>query len=111
MQAGDIYLIEIPASGGHEQSGLRPAIIVQEMALEKLPTVLIVPPTSKQKAADFPFTFIIEPDQMNNLNAVSVALIFQLRAIDKKRVKNKIGKIGLEKMELLKQSLREIMEL
>ena len=111
MQAGDIYLIEIPASGGHEQSGLRPAIIVQEKALEKLPTVLIVPLTSKQKAADFPFTFIIEPDQMNNLNAVSVALIFQLRAIDKKRVKNKIGKIGLEKMELLKQSLREIMEL
>lgn len=111
MQAGDIYLIEIPASGGHEQSGLRPAIIVQEKALEKLPTVLIVPLTSKQKAADFPFTFIIEPDRVNNLNVVSVALIFQLRAIDKKRVKNKIGKIGLEKMELLKQSLKEIMGL
>jgi len=111
MQAGDIYLIEIPASGGHEQSGLRPAIIVQEKALEKLPTVLIVPLTSKQKAADFPFTFIIEPDRVNNLNVVSVALIFQLRAIDKKRVKNKIGKIGLKEMELLKRSLNEIMGL
>src|SRR3989338_3761102 len=111
MQAGDIYLIEIPASGGHEQSGLRPAIIVQEKALEKLPTVLIVPLTSKQKAAAFPFTFIIEPDRMNNLDVVSVALVFQLRAIDKRRVKNKVGKISLGKMELLKQGLREIMRL
>ena len=61
--------------------------------------------------ADFPFAFLIELDRLNNLDTVSVALIFQLRAIDKRRVKNKIGKIGLEKMELLKQSLKEIMGL
>jgi mRNA interferase MazF len=111
MPAGDIYFVEIPGSDGREQSGLRPAIIVQESALEKLPTVLIVPLTSKQKAAAFPFTFIVEPDRMNNLDVVSVALVFQIRAIDKRRVKNKVGKIGLEKMELLKQGLREIMGL
>jgi mRNA-degrading endonuclease toxin of MazEF toxin-antitoxin module len=35
---------------------------------------------------------MIEPDEFNNLNVVSVALVFQLRAIDKKRMKNKIGK-------------------
>jgi len=111
MPVGDIHFVEIPGSDGREQSGLRPAIIVQEKALEKLPTVLIVPLTSKQKAAAFPFTFIIEPNRMNNLDVVSVALIFQLRAIDKRRVKNRLGKIGPEKMELLKQSLKEIMGL
>ncbi|MBI4379260.1 MAG: type II toxin-antitoxin system PemK/MazF family toxin [Nitrospinae bacterium] len=110
MQAGDIYLVEIPPSGGHEQAGLRPAVIVQ-IASEKLSAVLIVPLTSKQKASDFPFTFIIEPHRLNNLDTVSVALIFQLRAIDKRRVKNKIGEIGLEKMKLLKQNLKEIMGL
>jgi len=46
MQEGDIYLVEIPLSGGHEQAGQRPAIIVQAVGLEKLPTVLIVPLTS-----------------------------------------------------------------
>lgn len=111
MQAGDIYLVEIPQSGGHEQAGLRPAVIVQTIASEKLPTILIVPLTSKQKAADFYFTFTIEPDRLNNLDTVSVALIFQLRAIDKRRVKNKIGELGLEKMKLLKQYLKEIMGL
>lgn len=111
MQAGDVYLVEIPLSGGHEQAGQRPAIIVQTVASERLPTVLIVPLTSKQKASAFPFTFIVEPDQSNNLDVVSVALVFQLRAIDKKRLKNKIGEIGLEKLELLKHNLKEIMGL
>lgn len=75
MQEGDIYLVEIPLSRGHEQAGLRPAIIVQATGLERLPTVLIVPLTSKLRATDFPFTFIIEPDNLN-----------------KRRLKNKIGK-------------------
>lgn len=118
MQEDDICLVEIPLSSGHEQAGLRPAIIVQAAALEKLPTVLIVPLTSKLKAADFDFTFIIEPDKTpylntrtNNLDVSSVALVFQLRAIDKRRLKNKIGKIGQAKLELLKQNLKEIMGL
>ncbi len=28
MQDGEIYFVEIPLSGGHEQAGLRPTIIV-----------------------------------------------------------------------------------
>ncbi|MDP2845937.1 MAG: type II toxin-antitoxin system PemK/MazF family toxin [Candidatus Methanoperedens sp.] len=63
------------------------------------------------RAADFPFTFMIEPDNLNNLDVVSVALVFQLRAIDKRRLKNKIGKIEQVKLELLKQRLKEIMGL
>ncbi len=111
MQKGDIYIVEIPVSGGHEQAGLRPAIIVQAAGLEGLPTVLIVPITSKQRAAEFPFTFIIEPDEFNNLDVISVALVFQLRAIDKKRLKNKIGKLKPVKLKLLKQSLKDIIGL
>lgn len=111
MQEGEIYLVEIPLSSGHEQAGLRPAIVVQASGSEKLPTVLIVPLTSKLKAAEFPFTFIIEPNQFNNLDVASVALVFQIRAIDKRRLKDKIGKIERAKLELLKQNLKEIMGL
>lgn len=111
MQEGDIYLVEFPLSRGHEQAGLRPAIIVQAIDFEELPTVLIVPLTSKTKASKFPFTFKIKPDKFNNLNAASVVLIFQLRAIDQRRLKNKIGRIGQTKLELLKQNLKEIMGL
>jgi mRNA interferase MazF len=111
MQAGDIYLVEIPSSGGREQAGLRPAIIAQTVDPERLPTILIVPFTSKVKAADFPFTLLVEPDPLNNLDAVSVALIFQLRAIDKRRVKSKIGRVEESKLRVLKEELRRIMGL
>ena len=84
---------------------------MQATGLEKIPTVLIVPLTSKKKAADFPFTFLIEPDRNNNLDVASVALVFQLRAIDKRCIKNKLGKLGRAKLELLKQMLKDIMGL
>ncbi len=42
MKIGEVYLVEIPAIGGHEQAGYRPAIIFQsEQRLEELPTILI----------------------------------------------------------------------
>ena len=66
---------------------------------------------SKIKAADFPFTLIVEPNQTNNLTITSVALVFQLRAIDKKRLKNKIGRMEQIKLGLLKRALKEMMGL
>lgn len=109
MQEGDIYFVEIPASNGHEQAGPRPAIIIQSSGIEKLPTVLVIPLTSKIKAIEFPFTLLIEPDRDNNLDFVSVALLFQLRAIDKNRLKNKLGKISLNKLKLIKNKISELM--
>lgn len=112
MKIGDVYLIEIPTVGGHEQAGLRPAVIVQsEERVKELPTIIIVPLTSKTKATIFPFTFLIEPDQLNNLSSSSIALVFQLRAIDKRRLKHKIGELEKSMILHMKQILKEIMEL
>jgi mRNA interferase MazF len=112
MEFGDIYLVEIPASGGHEQQGVRPAIIVQTSEnIEKVPTILVVPFTTQFKAANFPFTFVIEPDSTNNLASKSVALVFQLRAIDKKRLKNKLGNLSSKDVQTLKQYLEKTLQL
>lgn len=111
MKVGDIYLVEIPASGGQEQQGVRPAIVVQTSEnIERVPTVLIVPFTTQIKAANFPFTFVVEPDFTNNLTSISVALVFQLRAIDKKRLKNRIGSLKPDNMQILKQNLENILK-
>ncbi len=114
MIFGDIYLVEIPASTteGREQQGLRPAIIVQTSEnIDKIPTVLIIPFTTQIKASNFPFTFTVSPDSFNNLSSVSVALIFQLRAIDKKRLKNKIGKLNSKDTEVLKQTIKTLLNI
>lgn len=95
MDIGDIYSIEIPPNNGHEQAGLRPAIIVQALRFEKqLPTVLVVPLTSQLGAQAFPGTFLIHPDAENGLTMASVVLVFQLRAIDKRRLRRKLGRLS-----------------
>ena len=112
MTFGDIYLVEIPASGGHEQQGVRPAIVVQTSEnIDRVPTVLIVPFTTQIRAANFPFTFVVEADSTNNLTSTSIALVFQLRAIDKKRMKSKIGSLNPSDMQILKQNLENILKI
>jgi mRNA interferase MazF len=112
VTSGDIYLVEIPTSGGHEQQGVRPAIVVQTSEnMDRVPTVLIVPFTTQMKAANFPFTFAVEPDSTNNLTSTSVALVFQLRAIDKKRLKSKIGNLSSNAVQILKQHLENILRI
>ncbi|NQE44998.1 hypothetical protein C5S31_03110 [ANME-1 cluster archaeon GoMg2] len=75
MKLGDIYLVALPQIGGREQMGKRPAIILQEEDF-KLPTVLIVPLTTKIRALDFAGTILIQPDDKNHLDKESVALAF-----------------------------------
>jgi mRNA-degrading endonuclease toxin of MazEF toxin-antitoxin module len=59
MNVGDIYTVEIPPVDGREQSGDRPAIIVQAVRFEKqLPTTIIVPLTSQLAAQSFPGTYL-----------------------------------------------------
>jgi mRNA-degrading endonuclease toxin of MazEF toxin-antitoxin module len=96
MNVGDIHWVEFPARGGRAQSGRRPAIVAQKVST--LPTVLLIPFTTQQDALRFPGTVLIEPDGGNNLRQPSVALVFQLTAVDRNFVKNKLGTISNEKI-------------
>ena len=112
LDIGDIYSVEIPASDGHEQAGTRPAIIVQDAEFNKrLLTVLVVPLTSNLAAQAFPATFMVEPNAENGLRLPSVVLAFQLRAIDKRRLGQKLGQLGGAQLEELRQHMRVLLRL
>ena len=112
MTPGDIYLVEIPISGGHEQSGARPAIILQNPAYSNtLSTVLIVPLTSQLKALSFPGTLRVQPNTSNRLQKESGALVFLLRAIDRRRLKGRIGTLSTEMLAEIKNAVRDMMNL
>ncbi|MEA2074273.1 MAG: type II toxin-antitoxin system PemK/MazF family toxin [Euryarchaeota archaeon] len=108
MKLGDIYLVDLPQIGGHEQMGKRPAIILQEDEYN-LPTVLIVPLTTKMKALDFAGTILIKSDDRNHLDRESIALAFQLRAIDRKRLSKKIGKLRVDQITKLQSLIKELL--
>lgn len=112
VDIGDVYAVEIPSSNGHEQAGTRPAVIVQAAKFNRqLSTVLIVPLTSKVAAQAFPATFLIRPDAENHLRLPSVVLVFQLRAIDKRRLRQKIGRLSAAHLEELWRHVKALFQM
>ena len=106
MKIGDIYTVEFPLTDTHEQKGTRPTIIVIDFP--DLPVAQVIPLTSSKKAITFKYIVAIEPDEKNNLNTTSTALLFQLRAIDKRRLKKKIGELKNKDIKRLLNGLREM---
>lgn len=90
MTPGEVLWVEFPARGGRAQAGCRPAIVVQRV--KSLPTVLLIPLTSQLGALRFEGTELIEPDPQNALRKPSVALVFQLTAVDRRYLASKIRK-------------------
>jgi mRNA interferase MazF len=73
---------------------------VQEIqAHASLSTVLIVPFTGTLAAARFPCTLAVQPDSQNGLTVPSVALVFQLTAIDKRNCLQHLGVLDLTALD------------
>lgn len=75
----------------YEQEGFRPAIILADT---KSSVVIIIPCTSNIQALRFPYTLRLLRTRENGLDADSIVLVLQLRAIDKRRLVQKIGRLG-----------------
>jgi mRNA interferase MazF len=92
---GAVHWVELPPSTGHEQSGRRPAIIVQDDAYAgRLPVVLTVPLTTATSTLRFPGTLLVQPSDENGLQSPSVALVFQTRAVDRRRIGDQLGTVS-----------------
>ncbi|MBI4663412.1 MAG: type II toxin-antitoxin system PemK/MazF family toxin [Verrucomicrobia bacterium] len=103
-----MFWVEFPAGAGRAQAGRRPAILVQTSeASARLPTVLLIPLTSQFDALRFPGTVLVESDAGNGLTRASVALVFQLTAIDKRFLGPKLGTVSLRVMTLLWEAFDE----
>lgn len=97
VTVGDIHWIELPPASDHEQSGRRPAVIVQDQAYAGLlPVVLVVPLTTATSTLRFPGTLLIPPDPENGLREPWVALVFQMRAVDRRRIGGRVGAVSGE---------------
>ncbi len=110
MARGDIFVSDLPASDGREQSGRRPVIAVQ-IEGSSLPTLVVVPFSSRLEALRFPFTFRVDPSPMNGLSQSSVLLVFQLRAIDRIRLGATIGRLETQYLDKLNDEMRRMLGL
>jgi mRNA interferase MazF len=111
MNVGDVHWVEFPPRGGHEQAGRRPAILAQgAQATVRLPTVLLIPMTTQQDALRFPGTVFVDADSTNGLSRASVALVFQLTAVDLRRVGTRLGRISDAVLQALWVAFDDLIE-
>jgi len=109
MSVGDLFWVEFPAGAGRAQAGRRPAIVAQAPAASaKLPTVLLIPLTTRQEALRFPGTVLVEPAPSSGLRHPSVALVFQLTAVDKRFLGSQLGRVSETVMTSIWSALDDV---
>lgn len=110
MTTGDICWVELPAANGHEQGGRRPALIVQDAKGGRgLATMLVIPLTTVEAARRFQATIEVQATAENGLRHDSVALIFQLRAVDRRRLGERLGALSAPVLSGIFKALDELM--
>ncbi|MBQ4109397.1 MAG: type II toxin-antitoxin system PemK/MazF family toxin [Clostridia bacterium] len=94
IKRGDIYYADLSPVVGSEQGGIRPVVIVQnDIGNKHSPTVIAAAITSKINKAKLPTHIEINAEEFG-MPKDSVILMEQIRTIDKKRLKEKIGHLN-----------------
>ncbi|MBE6733964.1 MAG: type II toxin-antitoxin system PemK/MazF family toxin [Ruminococcaceae bacterium] len=105
IKRGDIYYADLSPVVGSEQGGVRPVLIVQNDVGNKYsPTVIAAAITSQQSKANIP-THIQIGSESSGLAKNSVVLLEQVRTIDKKRLKEKMGCVDQNAMSKVDQAI------
>lgn len=106
IKRGDLYYADLSPVIGSEQGGVRPVLIVQNDVGNKYsPTVIISAITSQINKAKLPTHVEIKANEYG-LNKDSVILLEQIRTIDKKRLREKIGCLDEDMMMKVEAGLQ-----
>ncbi|MEG2813613.1 MAG: type II toxin-antitoxin system PemK/MazF family toxin [Oscillospiraceae bacterium] len=105
IKRGEIYYADLSPVVGSEQGGIRPVLIVQNNIGNKYsPTVIAAAITSQHDKSKLP-THIELPAKDCGLQKNSMVLLEQIRTIDKKRLKEKMGMLDNGEMNKVDSAL------
>ncbi|MBC8586921.1 type II toxin-antitoxin system PemK/MazF family toxin [Paratissierella segnis] len=106
VKRGDIFYADLSPVIGSEQGGVRPVLVIQnDIGNKYSPTIIIAAITSQINKAKLPTHVEITAPEYG-LPKDSVVLLEQIRTIDKKRLREKIGKFDEEMMKQVDEALK-----
>ncbi len=95
---GDMYYADLSPVIGSEQGGIRPVVVIQnDTGNRHSPTVIVAAITSKSTKAVLP-THVAIPRNGHGLKQDSMVLTEQIRTIDRRRLKEYIGRLNVQQM-------------
>ena len=99
VRRGDIYYADLSPVVGSEQGGLRPVLIIQnDIGNKYSPTVIAAAITSRMSKTHLPTHIDVYAEKVG-LAKDSVILLEQIRTIDKRRLREKMGHLDTVMMD------------
>ena len=104
MQKGDVLRARLPKNtGGHEQGGVRYAVVLQASELE-LSTVIVAPTSTRALATSF-------RPEIQVVGERTRVLTEQLRTVDRRRLGELVGRLTWEELEEVDRALETVLGL
>lgn len=112
MKQNEVWLINLDPTVGSEIRKTRPAIIVNDDSLGKLPLKIIVPVTDwKDRYEIAPWMIKINPNSTNGLTKDSSADCFQVRSVSQDRFLKRLGELSESLMDEIRIGLSKVLSI
>lgn len=106
---GDVWLVSLDPTVGHEVKKTRPAIIVTNNIYNRHNWVVLVVPLTSRETAEYDQVLITPPE--GGVTSSSATLPDQLRAVDRARLVKRLGQLTATTMQRLDQTLKLVLDL
>lgn len=105
IKRGDIFYADLSPVVGSEQGGIRPVLIVQNNVGNRFsPTVIAAAITSQKYKTNLPTHIRVNADECG-LSRDSIVLLEQVRTIDKRRLRERMGNLDETDMGRIDRAL------
>jgi len=103
---GEVYLVSFDPTVGSEIQRTRPALILQnDIANRHSPITIVAAITSQFAEPLYPIEVLIRPPE-GGLTTASVALLNQIRSIDRQRLVRRLGSVRAETLERVNRAIQ-----
>ncbi|MDR0321659.1 MAG: type II toxin-antitoxin system PemK/MazF family toxin [Treponema sp.] len=110
MNQGEIWHVVLDPTVGAEMNKTRPALIINDNRVGKLPLKIIIPITGwKEHYSIAPWMIKIEPNEENGLAKISSLDCFQIRSVSKERLIEKIGEITPDEINKVQDGIIKVL--
>ena len=112
IRKGSIYWVDFSPGKGSEPIGRRPGLVIQNDILNdsNLNTVIMLAITSTMKFGELPGNVVLKKGEAN-VPKKCVINVTQIKSVDKKSIKEKIGTLTKKRVDEVNKGLKLVMNL
>jgi mRNA interferase MazF len=106
---GDVWKVSLDPTVGHEIQKTRPAVVITSDVYNAHSWVVIVMPLTSHDKAEYDQVLIQPPE--GGLTNRSVTLPDQIRAVDRRRLIQRLGRLTPQTIQQIDRSLKMVLDL